>query len=424
MDQSNYDGEESVLGAILMNKNAISHTEGLVSDDFALERHCVIFRAIEELHARNEPCDIISVMDSLKRSGQLSAAGGMAYLTRLTDTIPFIGNVAHYAKLIKRRAIERKLAEQCQAYLESYRAGNVDDSVNQHCANVNLLVSKGETGSWVSLRDSTMEVHSQAVEAAEHGDQRTLSTGIGSLDEALNGGLSPGDLVFIGARPAMGKTAMALTIATASRKRVGFFSLEMPRQQLASRYIAGVSDVNTGQLRSGHISDKQWVGVSRAVGLAERVPVWIDDSPGLTLREIKNRATALQIKHGVDLIVLDYLQLATAGVRNNRVQDVSAVSRGLKELAKQLEVPVIALAQLNRKLEERINKRPILSDLRESGQVEQDADIIIFLYREWVYNQGYDEPGHTEAIIAKYRNGKVGKVNLEFVPDKTLFRDW
>lgn len=414
--------EQSVIGTILLKHGTLSEVAGLTPDDFLNERHGIIFRAILKLESDGAPYDLVSVTEFLRGKNCLDRVGGSAYMTSLTDIIPFVGILEHHSGIIRRAAKFKRLAEQCEVTRRAIAAGDFD-AAEGHRTAIESIFDNGVTTGWVSLKEASMSAFSKVEEASHTEDGITgLRTGICRLDDHL-GGLQKSDLIVVGARPGMGKTALALTIATASKAKTGFFSLEMQDVQLAGRFLSGLSGVSTTTMRSGRLSTDQWQEMSRAAGAAVDYPIWIDDTACLDVSEIRARAKKLQRKHGLEQIIVDYMQLATAGIKNNQQQNISEVSRQLKKLAKDLDVPVIALAQLNRKLEERPDKRPVISDLRESGQLEQDADVILFIYRDWVYNKT-SNPSKTELIVAKFRSGNTGTIPASFIPERVAFTDW
>lgn len=414
--------EQSILGILMLRDGVIHEVGNLSPEDFFNERHALIFRAILKLDSDGAPHDLISVTSFLREKNCLDRVGGAIYLTSLTDIIPFEGQLSHYAKVVANAAKFKRLAEQCEITRRAILSKDYELADN-HLSAVESIVSGSSGTNWVPLEEASEVAYKRTKEASKSEDGITgLRTGVNLLDEHL-GGLQKSDLIVIGARPAMGKTALALTIAAASKAKTGIFSLEMQDIQLAGRFLSGLSGVSTNQLRSGKLSKEQWSRLSNAKKTSSEYPIWIDDSPCLNVSEIRSRAKNLQRKHGLDLVIVDYMQLATAGIKNNQVQNVSEVSRQLKRIAKELDVPVVALAQLSRNLEQRTDKRPVLSDLRESGQLEQDADVILFIYRGWVYNKSTD-PAKTELIVGKFRNGNTGTVPACFVPERVAFTDW
>lgn len=414
--------EQSILGTILLKQGSVSEVSGLTPDDFLNERHGIIFRAILRLENDGKPHDLVSVTEFLRGNNCLDRVGGPAYIISLTDVIPFVGMLEHHSYLIRRAAKFKRLAEQCEVTRTAIMSGDFDTAEGHRVA-VESIFDNGVTSGWVSLEDASKSAFDRVAEASNSEDGITgLRTGINRLDDHL-GGLQKSDLIVIGARPGMGKTALALTIATASKAKTGFFSLEMQDIQLAGRFLSGLSGVSTTTMRSGQLSSDQWQKMNSAAGLTANYPIWIDDTACISVTSIRARAKKLQRKHGLELIIVDYMQLATAGIKGNQVQNISEVSRQLKKIAKELDVPVIALAQLNRKLEERSDKRPVLSDLRESGQLEQDADVILFIYRDWIYNKS-SNPSETELINAKFRNGSTGTIPASFLPERVAFTDW
>lgn len=434
----NIEAEQSVLGAMLIDKEAIAKTsEILNSEDFYREAHRVIFNAIMELYNKNEAVDMITLTDILRRDGKLEDVGGIAYVTSLANAVPTAANVKYHADIVAEKSVLRQLVRvSTEIAAMGYEAGE----------DVNVLVDKAESrileisnrkkrSDFTPIGDVLMD-SVQSIEKLlnNKGGLTGLPSGFTDLDR-LTSGLHPSDFIILAARPSMGKTALALNIvqnvALRAHKKVGgepksvaFFSLEMSKEQLVNRMLCAEAQIDSQRLRIGELNDKDWEGLWNACDEMSKAKIYIDDTAGITAMEMRSRARRLKAEHGLDLIVVDYLQLMQgSGKRStsgDRQQEVSEISRSLKALARELDVPVLALSQLSRGVEARQIKRPMLSDLRESGSLEQDADIVAFLYREDYYNPE-TENKHTELIIAKHRNGPVDTVNLYFHKQFTKF---
>lgn len=435
----NIEAEQAVLCAMLIDKEAIARvTEILNGDDFYREAHRVIFNAMTELYGKNEAVDLITVTDALKRDSKLEDVGGIAYITALANAVPTAANVKYHADIVAEKSALRQLV---RVSTEIAAMGYDADE------EVNVLIDKAESrileisnrkrkSDFTPIGDVLME-SVQGIEKLlnNKGGLTGLPTGFVDLDK-LTSGLHPSDFIILAARPSMGKTAFALNVvqnvALRAHKKIGgsprsvaFFSLEMSKEQLVNRMLCAEANIDSQRLRIGEMADKDWDALWGACDSMSKAKIYIDDTPGITAMEMRSRARRLKAEHGLDLIVVDYLQLMQGSGRRNvsgdRQQEVSEISRSLKALARELDVPVIALSQLSRGVEARQVKRPMLSDLRESGSLEQDADIVAFLYREDYYNPETENKNITELIIAKHRNGPVDTVNLFFHKQFTKF---
>lgn len=435
----NIEAEQAVLCAMLIDKEAIARvTEILNGDDFYREAHRVIFNAMTELYGKNEAVDLITVTDALKRDSKLEDVGGIAYITALANAVPTAANVKYHADIVAEKSVLRQLV---RVSTEIAAMGYDADE------EVNVLIDKAESrileisnrkrkSDFTPIGDVLME-SVQGIEKLlnNKGGLTGLPTGFVDLDK-LTSGLHPSDFIILAARPSMGKTAFALNVvqnvALRAHKKIGgsprsvaFFSLEMSKEQLVNRMLCAEANIDSQRLRIGEMADKDWDALWGACDSMSKAKIYIDDTPGITAMEMRSRARRLKAEHGLDLIVVDYLQLMQGSGRRNvsgdRQQEVSEISRSLKALARELDVPVIALSQLSRGVEARQVKRPMLSDLRESGSLEQDADIVAFLYREDYYNPETENKNITELIIAKHRNGPVDTVNLFFHKQFTKF---
>ena len=434
----NIEAEQAVLGAMLIDKEAIAKaTEVLSADDFYREAHRVIFSAMLELYNKNEAVDMVTVTEILKRDNKLEDIGGIAYITSLANVVLTAANVKYHAEIVAEKSVLRQLVRvsteiAAMGYEANEDVGTLLDTAESRILEISNRKKKND---FTAINDILMD-SVQSIESLlqNKGGLTGLPAGFADLDK-LTSGLHPSDFIILAARPSMGKTALALNIvqnvALRAHKVIGgeprsvaFFSLEMSKEQLVNRMLCAEAGIDSQRLRVGEMRDEDWTHLWDACDTMSRAKIYIDDTAGITAMDMRSRARRLKAEHGLDLIVVDYLQLMQdSGKRNNsgdRQQEVSEISRSLKALARELDVPVLALSQLSRSVESRQVKRPMLSDLRESGSLEQDADIVAFLYREDYYNPE-TENKHTELIIAKHRNGPVDTVNLFFQKQFTKF---
>lgn len=434
----NIEAEQAVLGAMLIDKEAIAKaTEVLSADDFYREAHRVIFSAMLELYNKNEAVDMVTVTEILKRDNKLEDIGGIAYITSLANVVLTAANVKYHAEIVAEKSVLRQLVRvsteiAAMGYEANENVGTLLDTAESRILEISNRKKKND---FTAINDILMD-SVQSIESLlqNKGGLTGLPAGFADLDK-LTSGLHPSDFIILAARPSMGKTALALNIvqnvALRAHKVIGgeprsvaFFSLEMSKEQLVNRMLCAEAGIDSQRLRVGEMHDEDWTHLWDACDTMSRAKIYIDDTAGITAMDMRSRARRLKAEHGLDLIVVDYLQLMQgSGKRNNsgdRQQEVSEISRSLKALARELDVPVLALSQLSRSVESRQVKRPMLSDLRESGSLEQDADIVAFLYREDYYNPE-TENKHTELIIAKHRNGPVDTVNLFFQKQFTKF---
>lgn len=434
----NIEAEQAVLGAMLIDKEAIAKaTEVLSADDFYREAHRVIFSAMLELYNKNEAVDMVTVTEILKRDNKLEDIGGIAYITSLANVVLTAANVKYHADIVAEKSVLRQLVRvsteiAAMGYEANEDVGTLLDTAGSRILEISNRKKKND---FTAINDILMD-SVQSIESLlqNKGGLTGLPAGFADLDK-LTSGLHPSDFIILAARPSMGKTALALNIvqnvALRAHKVIGgeprsvaFFSLEMSKEQLVNRMLCAEAGIDSQRLRVGEMHDEDWTHLWDACDTMSRAKIYIDDTAGITAMDMRSRARRLKAEHGLDLIVVDYLQLMQgSGKRNNsgdRQQEVSEISRSLKALARELDVPVLALSQLSRSVESRQVKRPMLSDLRESGSLEQDADIVAFLYREDYYNPE-TENKHTELIIAKHRNGPVDTVNLFFQKQFTKF---
>jgi replicative DNA helicase len=436
----NIDAEESVLGAMLVSGPAVGKVVDdvkLVAEDFYLDRHRLIFSAVYRLYSRAAPVDELSVGEELTQAAEIDSAGGKNYVSELAAKVPAAGNAAHYARIVQENSLLRRLlgaGQQIQGWVND-RDG-IPRELTERAERLLFEVAHKEQSSDFRLLSEILDDEVERLEKLSLGDSELTGTPSGFRDiDAITGGFQPGNLIIVAARPAMGKSALVANIAeNAAVKRglpVAFFSLEMSEVELAQRFIATRARLPGDKLRKGQVSQKDWPKVLRACGELEKAPLWFDDSSDLGILDLRAKARRLhaieQEKGGLALIIVDYMQLMRADDTNrnaNRVEQVGQISRGLKILARELECPVLAISQLSRAPEQRSPPKPQLSDLRESGQIEQDADLVAFLYREDYYRDPEDEPdGLADVIIAKHRNGPIGTRKLVFLDRYPKFSD-
>ena len=429
----NLEAEESVLSAILLdNSTLLDVLETLEPEDFYRSAHAKMFTAITELFAKNEPVDLVTLANILKEKGQLEEIGGATCLAKLVDTAPLAVNAQHYARIIRDKAALRKLIEHSNAITARCfeDSGDVDDVIDFAEKAVFEIAGNKNKKSFYPLS----QIIGDSIDALEERQgNKTLvtgvSTGFSRLDN-LTSGFQGSDLIILAARPSMGKTALALNIARNAaidaNTPVAIFSIEMSKEQLSMRLLCAEARIDSSRLRSGFFSREDWVSLTNAAEVLSDADIYIDDSPDLTAMSIRAKARRLKMDKNLGLVIIDYLQLMKGRASAERRDlEISEISRGLKALAKELDIPVLALSQLNRKLEERHDKRPQLSDLRESGALEQDADVVAFIYRDEVYNKDENNPnkGIAELLLKKQRNGPTGDVKLAFISTYTRFED-
>jgi len=425
------EAEQSLLGGILIESQGLpAALEVLRGEEFYRDAHRTVFQAFQELFQRNEPIDLITTTEYLTEKNQLDRVGGATYLASLTEMVPSAANVAAYARIIHDKALLRKLIQTANEITALCYGGgkNVEEILDQTEAAIFAVTESRIRTSYSPLKD----IVKKSIENIERFQEyREMVTGVAShytdLDK-LTAGFQPSDLIIISARPSMGKTALALSIARnvamVGGIPVGVFSLEMSKEQLAMRLLCAEARVDSHKIRTGFLSQQECVKMLNAAGKFMDTPMYIDDTPAISVLELRAKARRMKADRGLGLVVVDYLQLMQGrqGVER-REQEISDISRSLKGLAKELNVPVIALSQLNRKVEERNQKRPLLSDLRESGAIEQDADVIAFIYRDEVYNKDSPDKGIAEIEISKHRNGPIGRVKLKYIDTYTRFEN-
>ncbi|MBN1283250.1 MAG: replicative DNA helicase [Proteobacteria bacterium] len=427
----NHEAEISVLGGMLIDNESINRVvEILSADDFYREAHRRIYSAVISLYQRNEPADLVTITAELKSAGALDQVGGASYLSSLVDRVPTAANAASYARIVRDKAILRQLIEGATRICElGYQEkGEVDEFVDSAEKIIFDVAQKRIRQGFTSVKD-IVKASFKAIEQLY--ERKELITGVGTgyrEFDRLTCGLQKSDLIVIAGRPSMGKTAFALNIVEHAAIENGVtcavFSLEMSKEQLVQRMLCSRAEVDASKLRGGFLAESDWPRLTRAAGLLSEAPIFIDDSPALNALEIRAKARRLQRERGLGLVVVDYLQLMRGiGRVESREREISEISRALKALAKEIGVPVVALSQLNRGVEARQDKRPQLADLRESGAIEQDADVIAFIYRDEMYNRESPDKGKAEILIGKQRNGPTGRVVLAFRTSLTRFDD-
>ena len=429
--------EQSVLGGLMLdNRRWDSIADKVVAEDFYRKDHRLIFSTIEQLVNKEQPFDLITLSESLESIDELKTAGGLGYLAILAKDTPSAANIVAYANIVRDRSVLRQLIHvgtdisDSAFNTEGRETSDLLENAEREVFKIAEQRQRGEAGGFKSIKHLLASAVNKIETLYEQdGNITGESTGFTDLDE-LTSGLQPADLIIVAGRPSMGKTTIAMNmaenIAIQGDKPVAVFSMEMPGDSLAMRMMSSLGRIDQNKVRTGKLEDDEWPRLTSAINLLSETKLFIDDTPALTPTEVRARARRLTREHGqLGLIVLDYLQLMQSpSSGESRVQQISDISRGLKALAKELNVPVVALSQLNRNLEQRPNKRPVMSDLRESGAIEQDADLIIFVYRDEVYNEDSPDKGIAEIIIGKQRNGPLGVVKLTFQGRFTKFENY
>jgi len=430
------DAEKSVLGAILVHNDAFNHAAELIdAHDFFRDAHRRIFDRMVALSERGDPIDFITLKEELTRAGELDQIGGPAYIAALTDGVPRSANVEYYARIVKEKSTLRSLIHSATKIItEAYEAEQEPDLLLDQAERAIFEIAEGRIrAGFVPLRDLVQSSFTTIEKLQQHKGLVTgVPTGFLDLDE-MTSGLQPSDLVLVAARPSMGKTSFVLNIAqhvgTATDMTVGFFSLEMSKEQLFMRMLTSEARIDAHRFRSGYLSEKDYGRLSHALGTLAEARVYIDDTASIGVLEMRAKARRLQAEHGLHLLIIDYIQLMSGRGRfESRQQEMATISRSLKGLAKELNIPIVALSQLSRAPETRSEHRPQLSDLRESGALEQDADVVMFIYREEQYRGDDGEPnaeveGVADLIVGKQRNGPTGTVKLAFVKEHTRFEN-
>jgi replicative DNA helicase len=431
------EAEQAVLGGLLLDPAAWDSVADMVRQtDFYRPDHQLIFEAIATLSQNGKPADVVTVSQELERLGKLESAGGLAYVSSIVRDTPTAANVRAYAEIVRERSLLRQLiqagSEIASAVFnnDGETARELVDRAEQKVFEIAEGSFRGRQGA-VSVRTLLPQVIDQIDEAYSNPDKlRGLPTGFADFDR-ITGGLRPGDLLIVAGRPSMGKTTLAVNMAEyaavhpETKASVAIFSMEMPSEQVITRMLSSIGGVPLHNLRSGKISDDDWVRITSATSQLSESRIFVDETPALSPTELRARARRVKREHGLDLIVVDYLQLMQVpGKQENRANEIAEISRGLKILAKELSVPVIALSQLNRGVEQRENKKPVMSDLRESGSIEQDADMILLIYREEVYDRNTTKKGIAEIDLVKHRNGEIGTFMLTFQGQFTRFANY
>ena len=419
------EAEQSVLGGLLLSSSACDQVADTVTEpDFYREDHRLIFRAIRELHESSKPCDAVTVSEWFESHGKSDQVDDGNYISQLANNTPSAANAGAYADIVREKSILRSLIDVGATITSSAFSSDGRESktlLEEAERLVFAIADKGNRGGsgYVSVQDSLKEAMAKIEELnAFEGDITGIPTGYVKFD-LLTAGLQPSDLIIVAGRPAMGKTTFAMNVAEHAAikhgKSVAVFSMEMASLQLVMRMFSSIGQIDQNRIRTGTLEDMDWPKLTSAMNLLHKSKIFIDDTPALSPAELRARARRLKREHDIDLIVVDYLQLMSVpDIKENRATEIAEISRSLKTIAKELNVPVIALSQLNRALEPRPNKRPLMADLRESGAIEQDADLVVFIYRDEVYNKETAEKGTAEVIISKHRNGSTGTVHLAF----------
>ncbi|MDR6225393.1 replicative DNA helicase [Desmospora profundinema] len=428
MPPHNQEAEQAVLGAVLIEPSVLVNvTERLRPEDFYRQAHQRLLQVMIQLAEQGEPVDLVTLTSALQDQKLLEEVGGVPYLTELAGAVPTAANVDHYAQIVEEKAILRRLIRTATEIATSGYSGgdevsHVIDQAEKKILDISQRrISKG----FVPIKDVLMETF-ERIESLHYnqGKLTGVPSGYSDLDR-MTSGFQPSDLIILAARPSMGKTAFSLNVAqnvaVRANQPVAIFNLEMSAPQLVQRMLAAEGNIDAQVFRNGHLGDEDWEKLTMAISTLSEAPIFIDDTPGITVFDIRAKLRRLQAEHGLGLVLIDYLQLIEGTGRDSRQQEISEISRSLKLLARELNVPVIALSQLSRAVEQRQDKRPMLSDLRESGSIEQDADIVSFLYRDDYYNEESEKKNIIEVILAKHRNGPVGKVELLFLKNYNKF---
>ena len=429
------EAEQVVIGGLLLDNRAWEQiADRITESDFYRNDHRIIFSAIRNLEEKSQPFDAVTLSEWMQKNGQLEDAGGLAYLGRLAKETPTAANIVAYADIVRERSVLRQLIAvgtdiaSSGFKTEGRSSRELLEEAEKRVFHIAEQDMRGR-GGFQDIKDLlTKTVEEIDFLFQSEGNITGIPTGFDKFDENTTG-LHPGELIIVAGRPSMGKTTFAMNIAEnaaiGSKTPVAVFSMEMPGEQLAMRMISSLGRIDQHHIRTGQLTDEDWPRITSAVHMLSEANLFIDDTPAMSPGEVRARARRMKRKHGLGLIVIDYLQLMQVpGASENRATEISEISRGLKALAKELSVPVIALSQLNRSLEQRTDKRPIMSDLRESGAIEQDADLIVFIYRDEVYNEDSPDKGMAEIIIAKQRNGPIGKSVLTFLGKYTKFENY
>lgn len=426
------EAERAVLGSILLHEEGLNAVvDDLIGSDFYLPAHQIIYTTIVKVYNQHRRIDIVTLQDELEKSGQLDAVGGVVYLISLQEEIPVVGLIAQHAQIVKEKAVLRELISSAASIIANCYAqddARIEAVLDEAQKKIFQISEKRTKQTFVQLTIWLKKAFAQLNDIKEQGAGLTgVSSGFNGLDE-MTSGFQKTDFVVLAARPSMGKTALSLRFAQAASQQglvVGFFSLEMSAEQLVMRLLSAESNIAHHNIRNAAISSDEWIDLTHAAARLAETKFFIDDTPMQSIMDIRSKARRLKRDHGLQVLIIDYLQLIHSNkTHENRHQEVSEISRSLKALAKELEIPIVALSQLSRAVEGRVDKRPMLSDLRESGAIEQDADLIMFLYRDVVYNPETEDPSLAELIIGKQRNGPTGTVKLHYHRELTSFGDY
>ena len=428
----NNEAEQSVIGAILIENEALLKSIEIIRpEDFYRESHRLIFQSMIELFEKNEPADLITLTEHLRNKNKLEEVGGASYLTTLCDQIPTAANIEYYAKIVKEKAVLRRLIS-CATEIATRGYSNQDEvgELLDFAEKSIFDIAEDQIKSSVYPLKEILKASFKTIEKLYNKKELItgVATGFTELDQ-ITSGFQPSDLIIIAGRPSMGKTAFCLNIAQnaayESKIPIVIFSLEMSKEQLALRMLCSEARVDAHKMRSGFLTESDWPKLTRGAGRLSETKIFIDDTPGMGVLEMRAKARRLKSEHGLGMVIVDYLQLMRGrSTIDSREQEISDISRSLKALAKELKLPVVALSQLNRRVEDRAVKKPQLADLRESGAIEQDADVILFLYRDEVYNPDSQDKGSAEIIIGKQRNGPTGEIRLAFIDRYTRFENY
>ena len=424
----NLEAEQSVIGSMLIDKTAILRVvEVLKGDDFYRDSHKVIFNAIFELYQKDTPIDMITLLEHLRSAEKLDASGGVTYISEISNSVPSTANLSSYIKIVDDKSILRKLIRASTEIMENcYNKQDDVEAVMDIAEQKVFNISEKKNSGDFEPMNTVLERGFLEIERIfnNKGETTGISSGFPELDEKT-AGFQKGDMILIAARPSMGKTTFALNLAEYAAlrggKSVAVFSLEMSKEQLAYKLLCSEANVDMTKLRNGNLEDKDWENIAKASGPLAAAKIYIDDTAGTSVMDMRSKCRKLKMEHGIDMIVIDYLQLMSGSNSESRQQEVSEISRSIKALAKEMQCPVIALSQLSRAPEQRTDHRPMLSDLRESGSIEQDADLVMFLYRDEYYNNETEDKNVAELIIAKQRNGPVGTVKLAWIGQFSKF---
>ncbi len=428
---SNVEAEEAVLGSLLIDPEALFRVSPFLKpDDFYIRKNGWIYEAILMLHERREPVDFVTLCDELERQGRLEEIGGAAYVTHLINAVPSAIHIEAYGHIVEQDAIRRRLINAASriAQLAYQEDQDIDQTVDRAEQALFSVSERRITRDLAPVQEIIRRYYDRIEYLYDHQDEPLgVPTGFVDLDRLL-GGLQRSDLILIAARPSVGKTSLGISIARHAAdlgQHVAIFSLEMSSEQVVQRMVSAETGIDAQRLRLGELREREWPLFVQATGRLSDLPLYIDDTPSISVLQMRTKARRLHAEHGIDLILVDYLQLMTAGAMRSesRVQEVSYISRSLKGLARELDVPLVAISQLSRAVEQRSEKRPILADLRASGSLEQDADIVMFIYRDEMYNPDTDQPNIAEVIVSKHRNGPTGAIQLFFRERLAQFLD-